>query len=366
LRLPSFEELSPEQDEVYNLPLDGNYLVSGPPGSGKSNMALYRALALGIDERPVTVIMYNRVLKQYTVKAAGELGLNVDISTFHEWMWKVWKRFFGDYPPTHVAGEWAIDWSRAVEIFLRKLPSRGALPYLIVDEGQDLPVHFYTMASWLSKGVTVFADENQVIRDGNSTLAEIGKSIAAAGQIHLSRSHRNTREIARIASLYRLDGRQDMVTVEEDTGVRPALVHVADLEEFAAFVERYTETHPSASIAIACKTANLQRRLWLSLGRRRLKARAQMYISTDSKYRRLTFDETGVTIINYRSMKGLEFDTVLVPELQLVEDAASPEVKTLFYVVMSRARHELLFFWSGSGTEPDVLANIPEDVLERC
>ena len=70
MRLPAFEDLSKEQDLIYNLDLDGNYLVSGPPGTGKSVMALYRAQVLTFDDREPALLMYNNVLQQYTAQAA--------------------------------------------------------------------------------------------------------------------------------------------------------------------------------------------------------------------------------------------------------------------------------------------------------
>ncbi|MFD1534864.1 hypothetical protein [Pseudonocardia aurantiaca] len=58
--LPTFVDLSAEQDEICELPLDRNFLISGGPGTGKSIMAVYRAQAFAIDDRPPVLLMYNR------------------------------------------------------------------------------------------------------------------------------------------------------------------------------------------------------------------------------------------------------------------------------------------------------------------
>src|SRR6185437_12924577 len=73
VKLPAFEDLSKEQDLIYNLDLDGNFLVSGPPGTGKSVMALYRAQMLSFDDREPAVLTYSNVLQQYTEQAANEI-----------------------------------------------------------------------------------------------------------------------------------------------------------------------------------------------------------------------------------------------------------------------------------------------------
>ena len=44
-------------------------------------------------------------------------------------------------------------------------------------------------------------------------------------------------------------------------------------------------------------------------------------------------------IVNYQSLKGLEFDALFVPMLEsFPTDATSASVRMLFYVVTSRAR----------------------------
>ena len=42
MKLPSSTDLSEEQNEIYWQPLDSRMLVTGPPGTGKTVMALYR------------------------------------------------------------------------------------------------------------------------------------------------------------------------------------------------------------------------------------------------------------------------------------------------------------------------------------
>jgi Cdc6-like AAA superfamily ATPase len=66
MKLPSYQDLSKEQDRINNLPLEGSYLVTGPPGTGKTVMALYRAQMLSKRNAKAQLLMYSRLLSQYT------------------------------------------------------------------------------------------------------------------------------------------------------------------------------------------------------------------------------------------------------------------------------------------------------------
>ena len=68
--------------------------------------------------------------------------------------------------------------------------------------------------------------------------------------------------------------------------------------------------------------------------------------------------------MNYLSAKGLEFDTVFIPELQSsAPDFGKPETLMQFYVLLSRARDELYLSYSGDET-PACLAFLSRNLLE--
>ena len=63
----------------------------------------------------------------------------------------------------------------------KKVP-KGSVPYLLVDEAQDLPKQFLLMAREMAAQLTVFADENQRINVVNSELSEIRRAIKPDGE----------------------------------------------------------------------------------------------------------------------------------------------------------------------------------------
>jgi len=71
LDLPAYAKLDLEQREVYALKLDGRFLIEGPPGTGKSVVALHRAANYARMDRTPTMIMHSRMLKVWTTRAMG-------------------------------------------------------------------------------------------------------------------------------------------------------------------------------------------------------------------------------------------------------------------------------------------------------
>lgn len=69
LELPAYTALDADQRNIYALKLDGRFLVEGPPGTGKSVVALHRAANYARNDRSPTVIMFSRMLKIWTESA---------------------------------------------------------------------------------------------------------------------------------------------------------------------------------------------------------------------------------------------------------------------------------------------------------
>ena len=80
------------------------------------------------------------------------------------------------------------------------------------------------------------------------------------------------------------------------------------------------------------------------------------------------FNEGGILVINAQACKGLEFDTVVLADIDehYVRRDDLDVIKRLFYVMVARAR-ERVFMFMKRGRRPDVERILPEDqnVLRR-
>ncbi len=359
MKLPAYEDLSKEQDLIYDLDLDGRYLVSGPPGTGKSIMALYRAQMLTHDDRKPALLMYSKVLQQYTEQAADEVDVAGYVTTFHKWFWAFWRKEYRTVVPTLASSSYDPDWAEIAKEFLAKPPKKSSLVDLIVDEGQDMALGFYRATRHIAENMTVFADENQQLFDNNMTLEEIERAIGADEHLTLNRNYRNTAEIAAVAAKFYTGTPTGIPDTPERHGDKPTLRRYSNTADFLDFVARYATAHTNLSIGIACPNQKLQRKLHDDLTSRKLPIPVQQYLSKDKNHKVLDFDQPAVTLLYYTSLKGLEFDTLFVPEIQQwARDPSSAASRMLFYVIMARARDELHLSWSGQQQVPEIVSGL--------
>ena len=90
----------------------------------------------------------------------------------------------------------------------------------------------------------------------------------------------------------------------------------------------------------------------------------QLYYWRQRDPLKVDFREPGIVVVNYASVKGLEFDVVFVPELQgvaLHTDGAEGRMK--LYTMLSRARDQLFLTYS-SALVPPLLESFPRDLLD--
>ncbi|WP_307783834.1 AAA family ATPase [Streptomyces spinoverrucosus] len=192
----TYLDLTQEQRSCLDdLPLDGNHLISGPPGSGKSLLAAQRAVMLALTGTPVVLLTYSNLLHQSLAGAVHVLGpvdRSVRVRTVHAWL----AEWYGGKPPGGPDG-W-FDWPALYERAAATAPPPGLT--LVVDEGQDLPPEFYRLCRLLGARTMVYADECQSLTDTNSTLAEIAERLGHCARHELDGNHRNTRQIASFAA----------------------------------------------------------------------------------------------------------------------------------------------------------------------
>ena len=85
MRLPAWSELIEEQRDVSEHPLDKSLFVVGPPGSGKTTLAIQRAKMLKNASKETIIIAYNRMLRRLISVVTEN---QIKASTMQSYVWR--------------------------------------------------------------------------------------------------------------------------------------------------------------------------------------------------------------------------------------------------------------------------------------
>ena len=391
IRMPTFTDLSREQQAILrDIPFEGTSLVVGPPGTGKTVIAMFRALAISKGKgRTVTFITHSKVLSEHS-KTWRETGFDaVEVSTYHSFIHTIWNRHGGwrFAPAKHgAASTFEKDW----DAITRQLASSHPAPkigHVIVDEGQDLPVEFYqNMAIYVLKGwvdsFSVFADENQRLDPvSNSTLSQIREALTQLGapiELPLTENFRNTLPIAMTAASFFVGTETDRPKFPAHRPGSPVEMRkCADISGMAERVAILASNDKSRSVLVICgsqaNAEKIRNKIEERLRNSGSTRDVTWYKRAHKKYgdaAALRVGEDGViAVVHTSSMKGLEADAVFVAGLEHFDKGHHGlDVENMnLYVTNSRARSslEILFEDPTARLVGDVATHIKQHLSAR-
>lgn len=381
MRLPTEAELSREQREVCSAAPEGTSLVIGPPGSGKTVVAIYRKGTLQRMGENVTAVAWNNVLAQY-----GEMD-----RTFESWLNAWWRDTTRQHFPKSIQNGWRIpDYKQALAEALG--PKRAAIAqngnwgHLILDEAQDFSQDAHKLLSIARtfsedganepSSLLILADENQRITDSNATLDEIRRahSLIKDDVYYLTKNYRNTREIALVAQQFYVGTASGLPEIQKKEGDKPKLLTSCPIDEAVKRIVNHARTHEDHEIGVLVYRENTRKKFFNKLKHRLAETdiHVQTYFSDTrngggaSLAKRLQFDQGGtVTVLCFASSKGVEFDSVFLPELQQMpaSDEGGEVTKMQLYVMASRARTHLSFMMDDASRGSPIWRLMPGDNL---
>ena len=420
-RLPNIEELSKQQHNALDLPLEGQHLIVGGPGTGKSVVALLRAGRLAKAKKNYLFLVYNVLLgKNSYALCGGELKAE----TWKKWFKDNFQTWFGCSMPIkkNAKNEDNEDWDAILNI--KPLEDIDTSMYLVIDEGQDMPPQFYiTLINIGFENFYVVADQNQRITDHNSSRRDIEKNLGLnpADTVELTSNYRNSLPIARLAQhfftndpasppvelpkpkggdriprMLRYDGNAEgklanisaAILKAYDRNVDKLICIITPNEDIR---KKFCDSLRNANVPLDHEMPEIQTYasterivdgslLGMAAEERCARCGAEMRTKRSSKdggifwactqyfstgcthtknYVSIDFRNGGIAVINQQSIKGLEFDTVCIADIDTYWGTRD-ELMKKFYVMISRARDTVVLLRSGDISQ-QVEAIIPND-----
>ena len=367
MRLPTYDEIARDEKQldVYETPFDESLFVVGPPGSGKTVLAVRRAQMVARADIAVVLITYNRMLRRLIAQLTEEdeeQQIQIQAQTMHQFVSDRYRAQTNAGAPS--AASYVYDWKK----MLATLKRRGVRPesmHVIVDEGQDLPKGFFRyLRKFVATTYTVFADEDQALTDKRSSLRDIKKAARLDDPVLLSANHRNTPEIARVAEHFHAGDAPVPMVHRTTSGELPRVISCRETDATRRIAAWYKTRGGRVGVAVVNNRTG--RSLSARLRKRLAGQRVQFYTGARRNENEIDLLEPGVTVLNVQSIKGQEFDTVFVMEIGELLFGASEVNGRKMYMLCARARDNLFLMHEGDRLPRTLLERLPSaDILER-
>lgn len=348
-------ELTPEQERAITLGADEHRAIVGGPGSGKTQILLYRAQHLSrkykIGPEAYRVFVYTNVLKDYIQSALPLLDLPHDnILTFDHWCRLFYEKHINRRLPwdsAHKMPDFTLmraGVARALDQGAVKLPMYD---FVLVDEGQDLPDRVYRTLSKVSRHITVCLDRKQQIYDTGSAEEEVLSVLGLRRRnMSLIDAFRVCPYLVKLAAEFIPDPGEKQAFVNQtrqpQTEKQTPYLHLAgSAEEELSELYRVVRERQMKNDRIAILYPQV--RQVLGYARRLLEAGIEVEVPPrrwgKAEFPPHDFNSSRPKLMPYHSVKGLTFDTVIMP--RLTRDSfgrfSAERIERLLFVGITRA-----------------------------
>lgn len=378
--LPEIHKLSKGQDAALALPPDGQHLIVGGPGTGKSIVALHRARRLSADGTNYRFLVYNKLLDQSNKHLFGVEHLFL-AATWDTWFRKLWRTCFRDVIPTLQSRPGStyrpIDWEtvqRRIDELPRDHQKFRTSCHIVIDEGQDIPPALYNaLVSLGFENFYVVADQNQQITETRSSRQDIENALAISTDetLELRDNYRNTHPVAALARHFYTDDPASPLPDLPPLGpsaLTPELreyggVNQPDLNGIAEQLLKMSDAKPRKLIGVITPNDSVRAGFVDALNKANPnldsdKPRIQTYASGQQET--LDFGIGSIMVINAQSCKGLEFDIAVLADIDRHRAVDTYSLKSRFYVMLTRAKDQVILLRTGR-VNPQVEDLLPVD-----
>ena len=335
--LKEWDVKNPDADQLALIEktLDKSMLIAGCAGSGKSVIALHKAMKIRAAGGDVILIAFTKSLNRYM--AAGRTDNGLGSRFYYHWQWK------------HAG-----------------MPRAD---YVIVDEIQDFTkseVEEFIVAA--QKSYFFFGDTAQSIygkiRPDTITVEQIS-TLTGLKILHLYNNYRLPKPVAQITQTYvgvDVNPYEESVYQSKEKE-RPRFIAYKSVEDQADAIARMINKNKWRNVGILLPSNDSVSRMYGYLRQRNLLCECKYQYPTEQDDGRnvqgvsadsLDFHSTVPKVMTYHSAKGLQFETVILPMFVAVTTQAA---RKALYVAMTRTYRNLYVLYSGKLGAP--LSEVP-------
>jgi superfamily I DNA/RNA helicase len=345
-------DLDEDQKKVMALDLDGNYLVTGPPGSGKTNLLLLRAKYLVLSSRPnVKVLVFGRTLREFIAAGGADYSFTADkIGTSTAWMMSILNEFGSVPERTESFDEFRAALAREVAEAIDKRSIGHLVDDLLLDEAQDYTPEELVLFRRLSKRVFAAADMRQQIYRKKASLTKLQEMCPE--HVPLRFHYRCGEQICKLAdgiAKYTTEHERLEDTCNYDESIRPSRVTVhgqLDLEAQARLImddlRVQMKAYPGELLGVACPLRDQVGPIWEAISRSRELAPFAVCQTNEEGYVAFGAD-TCISVSTVHSAKGLEFRTLHIPGAEGIKKHG-PMQRNVAYTAVTRAKTSLSLY----------------------
>ncbi|UEC20018.1 3'-5' exonuclease [Clostridium septicum] len=299
------------------------YLVTGPAGSGKSMIAMIKAMELYNNNNKFRIIIYTKALSEFII---GKLK-RVDIKNIKDYILCGYE--------------------------FQKEDISEDIDYIIIDEVQDFNLkNIEYCRNMAKKGCFLFGDDLQQIYPKNTDGKNIIKNLIDSDikLFKLEKTYRFPKKIAFFSELIK-DNHGDIsnLCIEEGGDENtPRMIEFKNRDAEMTYIVDTIKNEGWKDVGILVRNNDMAQIVYDEL--RKKGCICDYKIKDEMK---LDFTNDNPKILTYHSSKGLEFERVFIPQCDVDEDdSTNLNLREALYVACTRTSKTLILSYIKSFKSP--------------
>jgi len=347
------QDLDEDQQDVITLNTDQSFLITGPPGSGKTNLLLLRANYISAaGKRNILILTIARTLREFLVSGSSNYQFPPEkVMTLQSWM-REFLRTYGETPRNTSSGfdDQRADLVEQVGEVIAKHHISHAYEAVFIDEAQDCLPEEIEILSSISSHIFAVGDSRQQIYTDGSALGLLKERVDEVKRLRYH--YRNGSRICQFAdSIAKHDGSYTPLfpSCQYDEESQPSSVNVSEADSLdqqtQTIIERLRiqlQTYPGELLGVLVPKTGDLREVADTLRQSTIgslvttQSAADGYVALDPA--------RPIVVSTIHGAKGLEYRSVHVAAAETLRNFALN--RNLVYTAATRAKTALSFYHS--------------------